>query len=159
MKALVFDRAGEAREQGSSSTLWLIAFTIALGLLVSSKWYGVMGFGVSFVVLILVWLQRVFFERRPAVWGNPRGFRLDGALATILFISATVYALVWVPDLLRQSTDPNEVHNFNDVVYRQYSMFEYHDKLVATHPYSSKWWEWPLDYVPIAYYYQDHRKD
>jgi dolichyl-phosphate-mannose--protein O-mannosyl transferase/Gpi18-like mannosyltransferase len=152
-------RAGEAREQGSSSTLWLIAFTIALGLLVSSKWYGVMGFGVSFVVLILVWLQRVFFERRPAVWGNPRGFRLDGALATILFISATVYALVWVPDLLRQSTDPNEVHNLNDVVYRQYSMFEYHDKLVATHPYSSKWWEWPLDYVPIAYYYQDHRKD
>ena len=152
-------RAGEAREQGSSSTLWLIAFTIALGLLVSSKWYGVMGFGVSFVVLILVWLQRVFFDRRPAVWGNPRGFRLDGALATILFISATVYALAWVPDLLRQSPDPNEVHNFNDVVYRQYSMFEYHDKLVATHPYSSKWWEWPLDYVPIAYYYQDHRKD
>ena len=152
-------RAGEAREQGSSSTLWLIAFTIALGLLVSSKWYGVMGFGVSFVVLILVWLQRMFFERRPALWGNPRGFRLDGALATILFISATVYALVWVPDLVRQSPDPNEVHNFNDVVYRQYSMFEYHDKLVATHPYSSKWWEWPLDYVPIAYYYQDHRKD
>jgi dolichyl-phosphate-mannose--protein O-mannosyl transferase/Gpi18-like mannosyltransferase len=152
-------RAGAAREKGSSSTLWLIVFTIALGLLVSSKWYGVMGFGVSFVVLILVWLQRVFFERRPALWGNPRGFRLDGALATILFISATVYALVWVPDLLRQSPDPNEVHNFNDVVYRQYSMFEYHDKLVATHPYSSKWWEWPLDYVPIAYYYQDHRKD
>ena len=93
------------------------------------------------------------------MWGNPRGFRLDGALATILFISATVYGLVWVPDLVRQSPDPNEIHNFNDVVYRQYTMFEYHDKLVATHPYSSKWWEWPLDYVPIAYYYQDHRKD
>jgi dolichyl-phosphate-mannose--protein O-mannosyl transferase/Gpi18-like mannosyltransferase len=152
-------RAGEAREKGSSATLWLIAFTIALGLLVSSKWYGVMGFGVSFVVLILIWLQRVFFERRPALWGNPRGFRLDGALATILFISATVYALVWVPDLVRQSSDANEVHNFNDVVYRQYSMFEYHDKLVATHPYSSKWWEWPIDYVPIAYYYHDGRAD
>lgn len=151
--------AGEAREKGSSATLWLIAFTIALGLLVSSKWYGVMGFGVSFVVLILIWLQRVFFERRPALWGNPRGFRLDGALATILFISATVYALAWVPDLVRQSPDANEVHNFNDVVYRQYSMFEYHDKLVATHPYSSKWWEWPIDYVPIAYYYHDGRSD
>jgi dolichyl-phosphate-mannose--protein O-mannosyl transferase/Gpi18-like mannosyltransferase len=148
-----------AREQGSSATLWLIVFTIALGLLVSSKWYGVMGFGVSFVVLICVWLQRYAAGRRPALWGNPRGFRLDGALATILFISATVYALVWVPDLVRQSPDPNEVHNFNDVVYRQYSMFEYHDKLVATHPYSSKWWEWPIDYVPIAYYYHDGRTD
>ena len=36
-------------------------------------------------------------------------------------------------------------------------MFEYHDHLTATHPYSSKWWEWPLDLVPVAYFYQDHR--
>jgi dolichyl-phosphate-mannose--protein O-mannosyl transferase len=36
-------------------------------------------------------------------------------------------------------------------------MFMYHDTLKATHPYSSKFWEWPLDYVPVAYFYQDHR--
>ncbi len=53
-------RSGAAVEKGRSSTLWLILFTVALGLLVSSKWYGVMGFGVSFVILILVWLQRIF---------------------------------------------------------------------------------------------------
>ncbi|HTX58710.1 MAG TPA: phospholipid carrier-dependent glycosyltransferase, partial [Verrucomicrobiae bacterium] len=150
-------RSDNGKESGHSSKLWLIAFTVALGLLVSSKWYGVMGFGVSFTVLILVFLQRYFMAGKPALWGNPRGFRLDGALVTILFISATVYALVWVPDLLRHGKD--DIANFNDVVYRQYSMFEYHDTLKATHPYSSKWWEWPLDYVPVAYYYQDHRKD
>ena len=79
--------------------------------------------------------------------------------ATILFVSATVYALAWVPDLARHSPDQGEIHTVNDVVYRQYTMYEYHHNLVATHPYSSKWWEWPIDYVPIAYYYQDHRKD
>jgi dolichyl-phosphate-mannose--protein O-mannosyl transferase/Gpi18-like mannosyltransferase len=152
-------RAGDAQERGSSATLWLIGFTIALGLLVSSKWYGVMGFGVSFLVLILVWLQRFVAVGRPALWGNARGFRLDGALATILFVSATVYALAWVPDLVRQSPDPNEIHNFNDVVNRQYTMFEYHDKLVAKHPYTSYFYQWPIDYIPIAYYYQDHRTD
>jgi len=152
-------RAGAAVERGRSSKLWLVLFTVALGLLVSTKWYGVMGFGVSFVVVIGVWLQRYFFRDRPTLWGNPRGYRLDAALATILLVSATVYALVWVPDLARQSQDPNEIHNANDLVYRQYSMFEYHDTLKATHPYSSRWWEWPLDYVPIAYFYQDHRKD
>jgi dolichyl-phosphate-mannose--protein O-mannosyl transferase len=146
-------------EKGRSSKLWLVLFTVALGCLVSSKWYGVMGFGVSFTVLILVALQLIFIKRRPLLWGNPRGFRLDAALVTIVFISMSVYALVWVPDLLRQSPDPNEIHNVNDVVYRQYTMFMYHDTLKATHPYSSKWWEWPLDYVPIAYFYQDHRKD
>jgi dolichyl-phosphate-mannose--protein O-mannosyl transferase len=152
-------RAGGAIEEGRSSKLWLILFTVALGLLVSTKWYGVMGFGVSFVVLILLWLQRYFAQLRPTLWGNPRGFRLDATLATILVVSATVYALAWVPDLVRNSPDPGEIHNANDLVYRQYSMFEYHDTLKATHPYSSKWWEWPINYVPIAYFYQDHRKD
>jgi dolichyl-phosphate-mannose-protein mannosyltransferase len=120
-----------------------------------------MGFGVSFIVVILVWLQRYLFANRPTLWGNPRGFRLDSALVTIVLVSMTVYALVWLPDLARHSADPNEVHNVNDVVYRQYSMFEYHDVGVthATHPYSSKWWEWPLDYVPVAYYYLDRRRD
>ncbi len=150
-------KAENGSESGRSSKLWLILFTVALGCLVSSKWYGVMGFGVSFLVLILVFLQRYFRRRRPVLWGNPRGFRIDGALVTIVFVSATVYGLVWVPDLVRHGKD--EIANFNDVVNRQYTMYEYHHNLVATHPYSSKWWEWPLDYVPVAYYYQDHRKN
>jgi Gpi18-like mannosyltransferase len=150
-------KAENGTDSGRASKLWLITFTVALGCLVSSKWYGVMGFGVSFLVLIGVFLQRYFTRRRPVLWGNPRGFRIDGALMTILFVSATVYALVWVPDLVRHGKD--EIANFNDVVNRQYTMYEYHENLVATHPYSSKWWEWPLDYVPVAYYYQDHRKN
>jgi dolichyl-phosphate-mannose--protein O-mannosyl transferase/Gpi18-like mannosyltransferase len=149
--------ADNGSESGHSSKLWLILFTVALGCLVSSKWYGVMGFGVSFLVLTFLFLQRYFTRRRPVLWGNPRGFRIDGALMTIIFVSATVYALVWVPDLVRHGKD--EIANFNDVVNRQYTMYEYHHNLVATHPYSSKWWEWPLDYVPVAYYYQDHRKN
>ena len=150
-------------ENGRFSKLWLILFTVALGCLVSSKWYGIMGFGVSFIVLIVFIFGlgnfRVGSLARPALWGNPRGFRLDGALATIVFVSATIYALAWVPDLARHSADPGEVHSVTDVVYRQYTMYEYHHNLVATHPYSSKWWEWPIDYVPIAYFYQDHRKN
>jgi dolichyl-phosphate-mannose--protein O-mannosyl transferase len=150
-------RATNGVERGASSKLWLVVFIVALGCLVSSKWYGVMGFGVSFAVLIGVFLQRFLLNQRPALWGNPRGFRIDGALVAIVFISATVYALAWAPDLLRHSDDPNEIHNLNDVVTRQQTMFDYHDHLTATHPYSSKWWEWPLDLVPVAYFYQDHR--
>jgi hypothetical protein len=154
-------RAAGGVENGRSSKLWLALFTVALGLLVSTKWYGVMGFGVSFVVLLFVAASGYFSLQRlaPTLWGNPRGFRLDAALITILLVTATVYTIVWVPDLARQSADPGEIHNVNDLVYRQYTMYEYHHNLKATHPYSSKPWEWPVDYVPIAYFYQDHRKD
>lgn len=150
-------RSESGLEDGRSAKLWLMLFTVALGALVSSKWYGVMGFGVSFLILTLLFCQRYFYAGRPALWGNPRAFRLDGALVTIAFISMTVYGLVWIPDLARQSPDPNEIHNVNDVVARQYSMYDYHSHLVATHPYESKWFEWPFDYVPVAYYYEDHR--
>ncbi len=144
-------------EDATQARRWLLLFTLALGALVSTKWYGVMGFGVSFLLLILVWLQRYLIKGRPAVWGNPRGYRLDGALVTIVFVAMTVYGLVWIPDMARQSPDPNEIHNVNDVVLRQYSMYDYHSTLRATHPYSSKWFEWPFDYVPVAYYYVDQR--
>lgn len=144
--------SGETQD-GAHATGWLVAFTVLLGLLVASKWYGVMAYGVSFVVIFGVWLQRYLRVRRPKLWGNPFGFRLDVAIAAIVFISATVYAMVWIPDAIRQI----EIKNVSDLVYRQYTMFEYHDTLKATHPYQSVWWQWPLDLRPIAYYYQDLR--
>ncbi|MHB8140697.1 MAG: dolichyl-phosphate-mannose--protein mannosyltransferase, partial [Vulcanimicrobiaceae bacterium] len=144
---------GALRQQSRHAHHWLIAFTVLLGLLVSSKWYGVMGFGVSFTVLIALALQRWFAAGRPALWGNPRGIRIDVALVAIAFIAATVYTLSWVPDFFRQI----EIKNLSDLIYRQYSMFHYHDTLKATHPYQSRWWKWPLDLRPIAYYYHDFR--
>jgi hypothetical protein len=144
-------------QRGRHAKLWLVVFTVALGALVASKWYGIMAFGVSFVLLVGIWLQQFVFEGRPTLWGNPRGFRLDVALAAIVFIAATVYATVWIPDAVRHI--PGEVQNLNDLVKRQYDMFEYHDTLKATHPYQSEWWQWPLDARPVAYYYKDHRAD
>ena len=149
---LLENESGE-REQGRHATAWLVAFTVLLGLLVGSKWYGVMAYGVSFVVIIGVWLQRYLNPKRAKVWGNPFGFRLDVALTAIVFISMTVYVLIWIPDFIRQI----EIKNITDLVYRQYTMFEYHDTLKATHPYQSVWWQWPLDLRPIAYYWNDLR--
>lgn len=132
---------------GGASRLWLTLFSVALGCLVSTKWYGVMGYGVSFVVL--VWL----YVRRPG------SFKLGGTVTTIVCLSAAVYLLSWMPDLVRNSPDPGEIHNLGDVVSRQKLMFDYHETLRATHPYSSRWWEWPIDFVPVAYFYEDRRND
>ncbi|MDQ2663249.1 MAG: phospholipid carrier-dependent glycosyltransferase [Candidatus Eremiobacteraeota bacterium] len=140
-----------AMESGGHATGWLVTFTVLLGMLVASKWYGVMAYGVSFLLIAGVWMQRFAKPGKPKVWGNPFGFRLDIALATIVVLSATVYFAVWIPEFFRQI----EIKNLTDFVYRQYTMFQYHDTLVATHPYASTWWQWPLDWRPIAYYYKD----
>jgi dolichyl-phosphate-mannose--protein O-mannosyl transferase/Gpi18-like mannosyltransferase len=149
---IVADDQGEV-EEGRHATGWLVAFTLLLGALVASKWYGVMAYGVSFVVILAVWLQRYWREGKTKLWGNPLGFRLDLAIAAIIFLSMTVYVCVWIPDFFRHI----EIKNLSDLIYRQYSMFEYHDTLKATHPYQSSWWQWPLDLRPIAYYWKDLR--
>jgi dolichyl-phosphate-mannose--protein O-mannosyl transferase len=149
---LVTDDQGEV-EEGRHATGWLIAFTLLLGALVASKWYGVMAYGVSFIVIAAVWLQRYWREGKTKRWGNPYGFRFDLSVAAIVFLSMSLYVCVWIPDFFRHI----EIKNLGDLVYRQYTMFEYHDTLKATHPYQSSWWQWPLDLRPIAYYWKDLR--
>jgi len=123
---------------------WTLASGAAIGALIACKWYGVTMLGVA--LLASLW-------RRGAGWWNALLF------GAILATSAGTYSLAWVPDLVRQSPDPGEIHTVADVIARQHAMYDYHSTLHATHPYSSKWWEWPLDYVPVAYYYEDKRPD
>ena len=40
------------------------------------------------------------------------------------------------------------------VLDNQEYMFNYHSGVVATHPYSSRWYQWLLDIRPILYYLQ-----
>ncbi len=131
---------------------WLVAFSVALGCLVSSKWYGIMGFGVCFVVLAAVWSQGWWLRGEAPQWGDSRGFRLDVALCTVVFLTASVYTLSWTKDVMNQQ----DIHNLTNIVERQQSMFEYHDHLNDggrnEHPYASKWWQWPLDLRPVYYY-------
>ena len=90
------------------------------------KWYGVMGFGVSFIVLI-AFVAAARISSAPPRIGVIRADFDSTVRLRRSFLSTTVYALAWVPDLVRHSPDPNEIHNLNEVVYRQYTMFEYHD--------------------------------
>ncbi len=87
---------------------------------------------------------------RPAVWGNPRGFSVDILIAAMLFVGATIYVLTYIPYFALG-------HGLGDLLGMQKGMFTYHYDLHATHPYSSKWWQWPLLQVPISYYYKDFR--
>ena len=84
-----------------------------------------------------------------ALWGNPFGFSVDADGALILFAAATAYWVCYIPFFVIG-------HNLADMLYLQQQMFWYHTGSVATatHPYESKWWQWPIMQIPISYYYQ-----
>jgi Gpi18-like mannosyltransferase/predicted membrane-bound dolichyl-phosphate-mannose-protein mannosyltransferase len=155
-------RAGAATTDGNrDGRLWLWLLAIAAGCLAASKWNGLFDFfviwGLTFAVVVQrYWgsLQRAIGRTGilsgPASWGNPFGFSFDLVVATMLFVGGTIYVLCYIPYLLLG-------HNLGDLVSLQQQMFGYHYDLKATHPYGSKWWQWPFILRPISYYYHDWR--
>lgn len=124
---------------------WLTLFAISISCLVTSKWYGVMSFG---VITIVVATSLVRGRDRPI-------FRLDTLVATVAFILGLVYGASYAPQFIGLSDTqgaPPRAYTLSEVVQSQAGMYEYHAHLVATHPYSSQWWQWPLDLRPILYY-------
>jgi dolichyl-phosphate-mannose--protein O-mannosyl transferase len=148
-----FDPAGTMRaDTGSTSGnemwWWIGLLAVSSGALAASKWNGLFDFFVVWLCVAAVVAQR--FLRRPALYGNPFGMPLDVIVASMLVVSGAIYTLCYIPFFTLG-------HNFLDMVALQKEMFDYHDHLVATHPYASSWWQWPILERPISYFYHDYR--
>jgi Gpi18-like mannosyltransferase len=152
---------GVTIDGASAGRTWLWILSVCAGCLAASKWNGLFDFFVVWFLAALVVSQpywrplALLFGRssgapKPAAWGNPFGFSLDLVVGTMLFVGATIYALVYIPYFQLG-------HSFSDLVGMQKQMYDYHSTLTATHPYGSKWWQWPLILRPISYYYHDFR--
>lgn len=156
-------RAGASRIDGRRDGLvWLCILALSAGCLAASKWNGLFDFFVVWLLALFVASQRYWSPAaralgldvppRPAAWGNPFGFSVDVVVTLMLFVGGTIYALSYLPYFALG-------HNIGDVVSLQQQMYIYHHDTVAhaTHPYSSKWWQWPILQIPISYYYHDFR--
>ena len=123
---------------------------ISFGLGAASKWtcfYAGAG-------LALIWAIWVIREARAE--------RLDftefveNALFCVVFfvlVPCLIYCLSYIPyGIARGTTKLFSRDYLNIVLENQRYMFNYHSQLVATHPYSSHWYQWLLDIRPILYY-------
>jgi hypothetical protein len=157
--AATFTPDGEMRTQvatvkATDGRTWAVATCILMALLAASKWNGLFDMFVLWVAIAVVFAQR--FVPRPAVFGNPRGFTPDQLIGGMLFVMATIYVACYIPNFRLG-------YNLSDIVGMQYQMFWYHDELSKTnpgslnHPYGSYWWQWPLLFAPISYFWHDSR--
>ncbi len=130
---------------------WLFAVALACGLGAAAKWNTLFD-----VILVLAFALGIVLLPRPK-WRLP----LDAFVSVVLSVTIAVYLASYIPFFL--TPHPVDFANGNDLtglMDLQNQMFTYHDVTVthnAPHPYSSKWWEWPVLYQPIAYWYHDFR--
>ena len=128
---------------------------LCFGLGAASKWtclYAGAGLG---LLWLLYWLPRLAREDRkayPAFWRNVRF-----CLLFFVLVPALIYYLSYYPygigNGLRGGIGMYFTRPYLKLVLDNQSyMFRYHSGVNATHPYSSRWYQWMLDIRPILYY-------
>jgi Gpi18-like mannosyltransferase/predicted membrane-bound dolichyl-phosphate-mannose-protein mannosyltransferase len=73
---------------------------------------------------------------------------LAWCLLFFLAVPGVIYVLSYLPFMLV----PGPGHGLYDVFTYQKHIYDYHKNLVATHPFSSTWWQWPIMEKPLWYY-------
>ncbi|CAM3467021.1 phospholipid carrier-dependent glycosyltransferase [Paenibacillus lupini] len=73
---------------------------------------------------------------------------LVSCVVFFVVIPLIIYCLSYIPVL----DVKGDTYTAERLVEYQEHMYDYHSKLVATHPYSSQWWEWPFMKRPVWYY-------
>lgn len=58
--------------------------------------------------------------------------------------------------LLFPNNNINYTDNLSSILKQQQSMYNYHSKLEADHPFSSSWYTWPISYKPVWYHLVDY---
>ncbi len=137
---------------------------IAMGLGWASKWTGIYSSAGLAVILFAQFIKR--FREYIYASSNPKGKTGDISheyvvknfhkliLKTIGFcciffvvVPVAIYLLSYIP-----FNDGSDRTFIAKVINAQKTMYEYHSNLNATHPYSSKWYQWPIMYRPMWYY-------
>lgn len=129
------------------------------GLGCASKWtviYAGVGL-LALYVLHLVWCARYYKENDVPGYACLLLKTLSTSLLFYLVIPVTIYCLSYIPNGIIAGLILNDGMLWNPKFYtiiwdNQTFMYSYHSELVATHSYSSVWWQWILDGRPILYY-------
>ncbi|HHW22140.1 MAG TPA: phospholipid carrier-dependent glycosyltransferase [Clostridiaceae bacterium] len=149
------------------SMIPLLLCGISLGLGAATKWialYGAFGLAVLFFMsrgyefsgynnhLNIVLKEHRNFSQKSKKLGGWLGkyFYLTCLFCVIFFIiiPMVIYALSFIPI----SYNEGDKSLIKIVIDSVKSMYEYHKGVDAVHPYSSPWYEWPLNIRPIFYY-------
>ena len=135
---------------------------IFFGLGAASKWtclYAGAGLG---VLWLADWIRQAraaapegkALGEKPADTQPGRAFLQNVGWCLIFFVAvpALIYYLSYLPYGIARGAFPISLDYTKIVWDNQVFMFTYHKGVNATHPYSSRWYQWMLDIRPILYY-------
>jgi dolichyl-phosphate-mannose-protein mannosyltransferase len=146
-----------------ASLVSLVGLGIVLGIGIASKWIVLAAMASIVFLMVLRAIRRhVDIHVGPSgapfwSWGRGEGPAVPGGVRWPTYLAVAAVALVAIPlAIYVESWYPffarGQFHNLADLIDYQRQSYIYHATLVATHPYGSPWWSWPLLSRPVLYY-------
>lgn len=140
--------------RGKRGLLWLGLSGLSFGLGAASKWVCIYAGAGLAIIWAVSWVMR--FRRNGRETWRPFWKNVAWCLLFFVAVPAVVYYVSYWSYAPSQGVDgPWRLFRsdyLKIVIDNQKYMFNYHSDLVATHPYSSKWYQWLFDIRPILYY-------
>ncbi len=143
---------------------------VFMGLGVASKWICIYA-GLGLALLFFYSLGARIAEWRAAGRGGkdvpggllharqvreryPRQMLLTLLVCIVCFV--VVPACIYLASYYQYVRIPTPGHDLQGILDAQASMFDYHSRLMDSHPFASPWWEWPLIIRPMWLYMGEH---
>ena len=104
---------------------------------------------------LIVALHGITPEEIETVCADAEKYGAATLAACVIFfviVPLAIYCLSYIPYLSAYGEVKLNLKTFERIWNAQVTMFEYHKNLVATHYFSSPWYEWPLIIKPMWYY-------
>lgn len=117
-----------------------------MGFAIDTKWsaaFGAMGLAIIFFIHLI---YNVIKEKK---WTKDYTKIILSCIVFFVIIPIAIYIISYKPFF---SCPESEVKDLKTLFDHQVGMYEYHSKLVATHPFTSSWYTWPILYKPVWYY-------
>lgn len=126
----------------------LLASGFFMGCAIATKWNG----AYCAIGLAIIFFVNFFIRNyQVGLSGKWRQYRIKiflGCCFYFVIVPILIYLISYIPDM---RINP-EIGTLKGFVELQVKMFNYHSKLVATHPFTSAWYLWPFGIKPLWYY-------
>ena len=136
-------------EDGVSTKLFnLFASGLFMGCAIATKWNGAYcGVGLAIVFFVNLYI-RSRHARSYGSWRSQVRTIIPCCFVFFVFVPILIYLASYIPFFITYTGD-NAMVGFFEL---QEQMYNYHSKLDATHPFSSRWYLWPIGIKPVWYY-------
>ena len=129
----------QRQESIKKKMLPLLLSGIFWGMAISVKWTAAfVGLGMGIIYFVDMIFNKKF-DLKLIAW----------SILSFVIVPVAIYILAYIPII----NNPNEgITDIKSFIEYQKKMYNYHSKLEATHPYTSKWYTWPIMQRPLWFY-------